>query len=410
MPACPVTLMLDPSPQLFLSSRALPEEGPKKRHMAALLLVGAIALFFLVFAARMTHDWAENHLLPDILVRSDWLMTIVQAERLIMALAGLLLLLLIIPRPGRSAAKCGKAALHALLIGVAISLALPASEVGMQIFSGRRGNSWNFRDEPLRRIDPRLGWSYVPSRRVIDPEFPSRPLYVIDSHGYRVPPRISTLDRTAPSVLFAGESIMFGKGLDWQETLAGRIQALSAIQSANLAVTAYSAGQTYLRLKSELPKFNRPIAVVILFGPTLLVRDLDRNRPWIDRAGQWHPAERSWYLSRLGRVLFPYRSPAAIEEAVAADRQILLRDVALVKSRGAEPLILVPVFQPEQPREKALRKAIFGGAGIPNLIVPLDQHWRLHPDLHPDALAHAVMAQVVWIRLEKRLTLSADRK
>jgi hypothetical protein len=90
MPTCPVALfMLDPSPQLFLSSRALPEAGPKKRHMPALLLVGAIALFFLVFAARMTHDWAENHLLPDILVRSDWLITIVQAERLIMALAGL---------------------------------------------------------------------------------------------------------------------------------------------------------------------------------------------------------------------------------------------------------------------------------------------------------------------------------
>jgi hypothetical protein len=385
--------------------------GPRveKLHLAALLLVGAIALLLLFLAARMTRNWTERHLLPDILVPSDWLINIVQAERVIMAAVGLLLLLLIIPRPGRSVAKCGKAALRALIIGIAILLALPASEAAMQMFSGRKGESWNFRDEPLRRTDPLLGWSYVPSRRVIDSEFPSQPLYVIDSHGYRVPPKVGWLDRAAPSVLFAGESIMFGKGLDWHETLAGRFQGLSGIQSANMAITAYSAGQTYIRLKSELPKFTRPVAVIILFGPTLLVRDLDRNRPWIDRAGRWHPAARSWYLSRAGRVLLPYRSPAAIEEAVATDRQVLLRDVALAQARGAEPLVLVPVFQPEQPRERALRRAIFEGGGIPNLIVPLDQDWRLHPDLHPDALAHAVMARAVWMRLKNRLNASPHR-
>lgn len=369
-----------------------------------MLLVGAVSMMMLLLAGRMTRNWSERHLLPDILVRSDWLMTVVQAERLVLAAVGLLLLLLIMPRPGRSFAQRGRAALRALAIGVAMLLAIPASEFTMQLFSGRMGNSWNFRDEPLRKTDQRLGWTYIPSRSVTDPEFPSRrPLYVIDSHGYRVPPGVKTLDMAAPSILFAGESIMFGKGLDWRETLAGRIQGMSGIQSANLAINSYSAGQTYLRVNSELPKFTRPVALVILFAPTLLVRDLDHNRPWIDQAGQWHPSKRTWYLSRAARALLPYRSPAAIDKAAVIDRQILLRDVTLARANGAEPLVLVPVFQPEQPRERALRKAIFGSGAIPNMIVPLDQNWRLHPDHHPDALAHEVMARAVWMQLKNKL-------
>jgi hypothetical protein len=204
----------------------------------------------------------------------------------------------------------------------AILLALPASELAMQWRSGRAGLAWTPTDEPLRQADPLIGWTAIPARRIIDPEFASRPLYVIDAHGYRV--ETGPLDMALPSILFAGESIMFGKGLNWPETVAGRVQKLSGIQSANLAVNAYSAGQVYLHLKRELPKFHRPVAVIILFAPTLLVRDLDRNRPWIDRAGRWHAAERTWYLSRLGRVLFPYRTPSAIEEAVATDRRLLL--------------------------------------------------------------------------------------
>ena len=374
-------------------------------HRAAVLLVGAISMMLLLLAGRMTHNWSEHHLLPDILVRSDWLMTVVQTERLILAAVGLLLLLLIMPRSGRSFAQRGRAALRALAIGLAMLLAIPISEFAIQLFSGRIGNSWNSRDEPLRRIDQQLGWTFIPSRSVNDPEFPSRPLYVIDNHGYRVPPGVKALDMAAPSILFAGESIMFGKGLDWHKTLVGQIQGISGIQSANLAINSYSAGQTYLRVKNELPKFTHPVALVILFAPTLLVRDLDHNRPWIDRAGQWHPAKRTWYLSRAARVLLPYRSPAAIDKAVAIDRQILLRDVTLARAKGAEPLVLVPVFQPEQPRERALRKAIFDNGAIPNLIVPLDQDWRLYPDHHPDALAHAVMARAVWMRLKNKLAI-----
>jgi hypothetical protein len=374
---------------------------------AGRILAGGIALLLLFLAAHMDRQWAERHLLPDILVPTAWLMGIVQIERIILVVIALALLLSIRPRRMRARRP---PSLQWVAITGAVLLALPASELAMQQITGRKGQPWTPTDEPLRQADPLVGWTFIPSRRIADPEYDWRPVYVVDAHGYRIADDSRTLDKAAPSILFAGESIMFGKGLNWPDTIAGQVQALSGVQSANLAVTAYSTSQTTLRLRRELPGFRQPLAVVILFAPTLLMRDLDRNRPWIDRDGQWHAAEPTWYLSRLGRVLFPYRSVAAIDNAVATDRRLLLANVAMVRARGAQPLVLVPIFQPEQPAERALRAAIFDGADIPHQIVPLDPQWRLLPDPHADARAHAAMAQATWSYLKEHLRAKAKTK
>ena len=352
-------------------------------------LTGAVALLLLAMALRMNRDWTDRHLLPDIIVPSDWLMMIVQVERLLLvALAAVLLLAM-----RRIGARRG------IAIAMAVLLALPASELVMQYASGRKGQAWNPSDEPLRRADPLIGWTYTPSRCAGDPEYAWRPVYCIDGQGYRVASSDMPFDRAAPAILFVGESILFGKGLNWRDSVAGQVQELSGIASANLAVNAYSLSQGFLHLKRELPRFRHPVAVVILFTPSLMMRELDRNRPWIDSAGHWHRATGTWALSHLGRVLFPYHGAAAIDEAVAADRRLLRAEVALVRARGARPLVLVPVFQPEGPRERALRAAIFNGAAIPHLVVPLGQHWRLPDDSHPDARAHRMMARALWTRL-----------
>lgn len=369
----------------------------------AMLCVGAAALLLGGLAIGMTRAWVDRHLLPDILVPSDWLMTIVQIERLIlMALALVLMLALRWIRAGR-----GDRVWRGIVIGMAILLALPASEVILQWNSGRKGRPWTPGDEPLRRVDPLLGWVYVPSRRVADPEYAWRPHYQIDSHGYRVAPGAPALDLTAPSILFVGESIMFGKGLNWRDTLAGKVQGSSGIQSANLAVNAYSVSQSFLHLQRELPRFRNPRAVVFLFSPSLMVRDLDHNRPWIDSAGRWHAAEPSWALGHLGRVLFPYHGAAAINEAIASDRRLLKAAVAMVRARGARPLILVPMFQPEGARELALGRAIFGNGAIPHLKVPLAPDWRLPRDSHPDARGHAAMARAILHEFEGPESLNA---
>ena len=364
---------------------------------AAQLLLGGIALLLFALAISMNHQWTDRHLLPDILVPSDWLITIVQVERVILVAVAIALLLAV----HLIRARRGAAVWRGLVIALVVVLAFPASELVMQLVSGRRGLAWNPTDRPLRMADPLLGWSYIPSRSETDPEYAWRPAYVIDSHGYRVAARGPALDLTAPSILFVGESIMFGKGLNWHDTVAGKVQALSGIQSVNLAVNAYSIGQDFLHLKRELPKFRRPVAVVILFSPSLMVRELDRNRPRMDAAGRWHRASPTWPLRHLGQVLFPYHSTTAIAEAVASDRRLLQAAVAMTRARGAEPLILIPVFQPERPRERALRRMVLDGLAIPHLVVPLDKSWRLVRDFHPDARGHAAMAQALWATLGK---------
>lgn len=359
----------------------------------AQITVGGIGLLLLLLAFNMDQQWADRHMLPDILVASGWLMTVLQVERFILALAGALLLLLSL-RPGRMM-KAGRW----IVIGLSVLLAVPASEAVIRLASGRGSQSWSQVNEPLRQADPVTGWTNIPARRSADPDYPSRPVYFIDRHGYRVAAEGRTVDTSAPTILFVGESIMFGKGLSWRDSMAGQVESLSGFQSANLAVPAFSAGQGFLLLRRELPRFRRPLAVVILFGPDLLIRDLDRGRPWIDRAGRWHPGTWAWHLGHLGRVLFPYHRASAIEEVVAADRRILMREVAMAHARGARPLVVVPVFQPERRQERALRHAIFDGAGIPHVLVPLDPRWRLFPDFHPDARAHAAMARAVWQQL-----------
>ncbi|WP_313801403.1 hypothetical protein [Sphingobium sp.] len=366
------------------------------------ITVGGMGLLLLLLAFSMDQSWADRHMLPDILVASGWLTAILWIERIILALIGALLLLLS-PRLGRMIkAGRGNVAMRWMAIGLAILLAVPASEGAIRLASGRAGQSWSRVNEPLRRADPVIGWTNIPARRAIDPDYPSRPVYVIDSHGYRVAAESRALDTAAPSILFVGESVMFGKGLNWRDSVAGQVEALSGLQSVNLAVPAFSAGQGFLHLRRELPRFKHPRAVIILFGPDLLVRDLDRSRPWIDQAGQWHAAAWSWHLGHVGRVLFPYHRASTIDAVVASDRRILAMDVALARRHGADPLVVVPVFQPERRQERALRQAIFGNTAIPHVLVPLDPDWRLFPDFHPDARAHAAMARAIWGRLKGR--------
>jgi len=385
------------------AAKAVPGRLTRPLIWLARILTIALALLLLLLAASMDRNWANRHMLYDILVANSWLMTVLQTERLLLAAAAMTLLLVVYPRIGLLAAKvrAARGAGRWVGIGAALLLALPASEGAIRLATGRTGQAWSPFNEPLRRSDPLLGWVNIPSREAVDPDYASRPVYVIDRNGYRIAAG-SLFDATSPAVLFAGESIMFGKGLNWPDTIAGQIEATSGVKSANMAVAAYSTGQTYLQLKRELPKFRHPLAIVILFGPSLMIRDLDKNRPWIDRVGNWHPARGAWHLTHLKRVLFPYHSSAAIDEAVAADRHILIAQVAMARARGTEPLILVPVFQPEPPQQHALRAAIFDGAAIPHVVVPLDQNWRLSPDSHPDARAHAAMAAAVWTRLKGR--------
>ena len=59
-----------------------------------------------------------------------------------------------------------------------------------------------------------------------------------------------------PTAIFAGESVIFGKGLTWEESIPAQVGAMLGVPTANLAVDGYGTDQALLRLQAELPRFQ----------------------------------------------------------------------------------------------------------------------------------------------------------
>jgi hypothetical protein len=254
-------------------------------------------------------------------------------------------------------------------------------------------------EEPRRRPDPRMGWTFVPARtgrkaiggRVVE--------YSFDRAGYRVRRVDEPVDRSQPAILFVGESVMFGEGLTWEESVPAQVGAMTGIQSANLAVHGFSSDQAYLRLQTELPGFHRPVAVVSLFMTALFGRNLDDDRPHLGPGLVWLPAEQHGRLASLATLLVPYRTDETVERGIAMTRDVLGATVRLARARGATPLIAVPHFGVEEEAERTLRRRILDETGLPYVWIQIDEAWRLPWDRHPNARAAREIAAAIAARL-----------
>jgi len=371
------------------------------RLAEVLTLLAGVGL--ILFAAMADRAWLDRHLLPHLfLQRSEQILWWIVERSLAFAI-GIALVLPVRLRVGRAfrAGRGGDLSLNILLITVAIALALLASELILRTGNWARIERWAQSEEPLRRADPLLGWANIPAR-VGGENYQGRTIrYTLDDDGRRIADAAHPLDPRRPSILFAGESIMFGFRLNWSETAAARIEASSGLQSVNIAVNGYGTDQELMRLRQELPHFTRPAAVVALFAPTLLERSLDSHRPHLDAALRWHPARPAWRLERVFKNVLLYHSTAQVDAGIAMTRNSLAAIVAEARARGAMPLILVPEFAPEQPTERILRNRVL--AGLPYVRVEFDPHWSIPGDGHPDARANKAMADAVLTAFATRL-------
>lgn len=120
----------------------------------------------------------------------------------------------------------------------------------------------------LAGFDSELGWSYFPSRTVIQ-EFGDAhrkiPMY-FDDLGMRVGAPNTRADRSAPSVFVVGASYGFGHGVTYEESLVGQLAGMPGFpwQVVNLSVQGYGTDQSFLLLKRHLKTFNTK-AVVFLW-------------------------------------------------------------------------------------------------------------------------------------------------
>ncbi len=345
--------------------------------------------------------WLDRHILPSFFLPRPWYVHAETAARAGMAVLGIALLLRARPRRGPRRHGSSQRVLH---VALAALLALGAAELVLRL-AHPRPVGWLVPadEEPLRRSDPRLGWVLVPNRTGRATMGGRGVEYATDPAGYRVRRADEPVDPERPTIVFTGESIVFGEGLAWDESIPARVGAALGMQSANLAVHGFASDQAYLRLAGELPRFRRPVAVVTVFMPALFGRNLDGSRPHLEPGLIWRPGEPHSRLGSLAALLVPYRSEATVERGIAMTRDVLAATSDLARSRGAVPLVVVPQFWQEDALERSLRERILEQPHVPYLLVEAGPDWRLPRALHPNAGAARRIAGAIAARLHAEL-------
>ena len=377
-------------------ARAEPAASRTRRAAAETLAVvaGAAALACAIAA---TPAWMQRHFLPDLLFKLKWQLLVLWACRAIAAVVGAALVGPLRPQLGRYFARTPISRVPADIapVLIAIALALGASEFVLRAFPAL--SQIDPVGEPYRIRDRVLGWAPVPNHVGHD-TVAGRPIvYATDAAGYRNAPGAPPADPSKPTILFAGESIMLGFGLNQPESIPAQVQAMTGVQAANLAVDGYATDQAYLRLNAAWPRFERPAAVVFLYTPEVFHRTLDIDRPHLSEDLVWRPPADQGRLMKVWRWLVPYRTDADIARGAALVREQLLAAQNLAASRGAPLLVLLPRFAPETPLERRLRAEILDRPAIPYLMIPVKT--VLPHEIHPDpASAQDIAAQVAaWL-------------
>jgi hypothetical protein len=294
----------------------------------------------------------------------------------------------------------------ALRIAAALLLALVTSEMSLRVLEvprkhDREGSCDNQTSVP----DERAGWVWRDSY-ARDVRQGGRMIhFAFDRQHDRAPSERFVEDPDAPTVLFVGESIVAGHGLQWEETLPALVGDALNVQVVDLGVDGFGSDQAFVRFIDAMPRFHHVVAVVTLFFPELVERvswpdrprlSFDGHVPWVSpaRVGFWEDMR----LVRLERALAPLDA-----DAVALTGRIFLETARVANEHGARALFLTPYFPDGWPRGD--RRLVDELLVKPGLTV-VDPDWGYEPlpgDNHPDAASTRRLAAALAAALRNEL-------
>jgi hypothetical protein len=384
--------------------------------LAARALTTLVGATLIGLSALADGRWAERHVLPAYCAtsRGEWILA--RGVPWIAAALGVLAIWKLAPAAAALAERASLRGRGGALAGIAVAVAasLVAGEAIARwthdrVMLGARGPGASGREPPMTRVDARLGWSYFPGRTTWARMGGRAVAYAIDEDGDRAASSGGRPDPARPAILFAGESIAFGYGLPWEETFPYLVARDLGVEPVNLAVVGYGNDQAHLRVADALPRFARPIAVVTLFVPDQMKRNVEVWRPrlGLGPGGELVPLPAS-SGARLSRLLseLPFHGG----EALAVTKAIVRATAEAARARGALPLFVVTNYGaaclPED-GEPWIVDELFVRQGLDHVQVDLDRE-DLLPDAferHPGPRGARKIARAVELALSRRLGL-----
>lgn len=282
-------------------------------------------------------------------------------------------------------------------VAAAAALALVASELLLRALGmPKKHDLAGSCDTRFAEVDARYGWVWRPSMAGVRRQGGREAHYAFDTERHRAASPAGVPDHGLPSILFAGESIMEGYALDWDETLPARVGGALGVQPVSLGVDGYGSDQAFLRLADALPQYSRVVAVVTLFFPGLVDRVA-----WVDHPRLFFEGDQArvvpgppgfWTDLRLARVVrevWPGRDGAAM----ALTGRALRETARLARERGARPLFLAVHPGPDwAPGDREVVDALLAAQGLETLELSFDP---IADHVHPDAASVRRMAAEV---------------
>lgn len=382
----------------------------------SIVVLGATAVCWALVA---DPHWAERHVLPSYCPRGAAEWTLAHGIRWIVGTLGLLAAWKLAPAAAhavrRGFLRVPAASLLSIALAIAASLGVGEAYMRRQyrhLTGGDPASARATSPGPMTHPDPVLGWSYLPGRTTWTEVGGRRIAYAIDADGNRAGSGDGLPDRARPTLLFSGESIAFGYGLPYEETLPFLVGRDLGAQVVNLAVVGYGSDQAHLRVLEALPRFARPLAVVTLFVPAQIKRNVDPWRPRLT-LGPGGALERVPPAGgpRLARLLgqLPYHG----DEALRVTAAILRATARAAEARGALALFVVTNYGPAclaaERGEPWVVEELFVRQGLAFVRVDLGPEdllpgfFEAHPSLSGTRKIAAAVERALTARLGARL-------
>ncbi len=387
----------------------------RTRRIIAELLVVALVGVLLAAAYRIDRQWIARHVtLPNgpPYTAEAWTSG---ARGLLVILAALVVLGL---RPALIAIVSRRSLTGLARSTVPALLAIAASAVTLEVVLGwmqpkaERGRAVY---PQYSAPHPRYGWTGQPSSTSKVRISGRESLLAFNREGIRVRNQDDEPDPSLPTILFTGESIALGFGLQYAETYPALIAERRGVQCVNLAAAAYANDQAYLRLIDAMPRFERLVATVTVFLPLQLGRNLHDDKPGLvlGPTGELEfVAASTGFLSRLRiRELLwnrlPYLGDRAIDRTLTLTSAILRETSVRTRARGARPIFVIPSHGPSRPLgehpEAWVLRALFVQQELPFILVDIPPDQFLSGDFHPGPRGDETIAAAIEAALPEDL-------